>query len=130
MTDSSPIEIEELLRECRTLVGDLVAVRGFLVVPADGAYLVPPADAGSDDLASVAAAGRAVVIDQPTLVDNLLRVVPAWVGGPYYYRDDAVIRGTLELSSSGAPTLRSLTELTVLRPEANYRVVLAASSQA
>jgi hypothetical protein len=126
MTDSSPIEIDELLRDRRTLAGRSVVVHGRLVIP-DDAYLVPPADEDSKDLASVAAAGRAAVIDQPAIVDILLQVVPALGGGPYYYHEDAVIRGTLELSSSGVPTLRSLTGLTVLQRGITYRVIPAPS---
>ncbi len=77
---------------------------GTLFVQGDKAWM----ETGGD--------GRIVTIDDPSLLDRLLKEVPCYVGGPYLYWDDVVLTGRLATSAK-IQTIRSVGTVKLLRPD-------------
>ena len=118
----SPVHrVDEVLQQRDDLTGRVVTVEGFLVAPATGVYLL------QDDVPEHEAVdGREqtlprLVLPDGAVVDRLLAVVPPYLGGPYMYRDHAVVVGRLVGGAAG-PALVAVGSLVVTRSGRSYAV--------
>jgi hypothetical protein len=111
--------VQEVLERGDSLVGSEITVNGFIVLTWDSSWLAPAENRIEDET-------ERLLVRQPGLRQNLYANVPAWVGGPYFYQDRAVVRGTLILSGDShfRYALSSLTSLEVTILLKKYRVPL------
>ncbi|MEU6667871.1 hypothetical protein [Streptomyces sp. NPDC046727] len=116
------MSVPEVLQEIEQLDGIAVCVRGMGVVPAQGAYLVHLAElVKGGDRARLAVDGR-LALEEPNLVDRLYAGVPACGGGPFSYRDEAIVVGRLVRRPNGGLSLTEIVGLTVVRQGRRYEI--------
>lgn len=113
--------VSQVVRDADRFEGAAMTVRGLLVVPATGVYLVDlVAQPGQSIVPAWETADR-LLIDQPGLADQLLARIPAYGGGPFMYRDPAVVRATVRRSGDSL-VLTDLRELTITQSGVEYHV--------
>ncbi|MFE5689635.1 hypothetical protein [Streptomyces sp. NPDC056512] len=61
-------------------------------------------------------------LEEPNLVDRLHAGVPAYGGGPFSYRDEAIVVGWVVRRPDGGFSLTEITSLTVVRQGKRYEV--------
>ncbi|MFE5923828.1 hypothetical protein [Streptomyces sp. NPDC056468] len=116
------VSVPEALQEIEQLDGFLVCVRGMLVVPAQGVYLVDLAEPVEGSIAQVWQSADRLELEEPGLVDRLYAGVPAWGGGPFSYRDEAFVVGRLVRRPNGGLSLTEIVGLTVVRQGRRYEI--------
>lgn len=70
------MSVPEVLQEAEQLDGVMVCVRGMLVVPAQGAYLVHLAESVEGSIAQVWQSADRLELEEPNLVDRLYAGCP------------------------------------------------------
>ncbi|CAM5688088.1 hypothetical protein [Streptomyces afghaniensis 772] [Streptomyces afghaniensis] len=118
------MSVSEVREQIDRLDGMSVQVRGLLVVLAEGAYLVQLGDRPPEPTETVSVSADRLFVDAPDLVDRLFAAVPVYVGGPFSYRDEAILAGRVVRRSDGAPTLTEIGDVTVVRLGNRYEVSL------
>lgn len=116
--------VSEVIREIDRLDGTAVRVSGTLVVPAEGACLVD-AEVPVEPPARPWEAPLRLSVEVPDLLDQLFAEVPAYVGGPYGYCDDAILLGTVIRHPGDVPALTDVRRLSILRRDERYEVQLS-----
>jgi hypothetical protein len=112
--------VSDVIRAIDRLDGLTVRVRGHLIISAEGAYLVRLDEAAGEPAAQQWQAADRLPLDEPDLVPRLYATVPVRVGGPFQYRDEAILVGRVVRRSDGGPLLTELQALTVVRQGARY----------
>jgi hypothetical protein len=112
-----PIPVEELLEKARSYDGQVVSVAGrFIAMPAASVISAP-----REDLELTPDRPR-INLEYPDIEDRCFQVVSPYVGGPWYYNDDAVVTG--RFLASPEPRLAELSELVIRRSGGEHRVQL------
>lgn len=119
MTGQPATTLDQLFEMRDSLLGHEVTVRGTFVFNSEGAYLTD-ADPDDEDLKE---GNLKIPILQDDLEERCFLKVPAWGGGPYYYYDEAVIRGRLiPLKTNGFQlALTGITWLEVIRGDKRFQ---------
>lgn len=114
--------VSEVLLRRHDLDGATVTINAVMIVMASGAYLVDSANVSTDQFNPDKLPGQIIEVLHSSLVDDMINIVPAFVGGPYCYWDNVVIRGSVAIIEPGQTVLRSPGMLIVQRPDETYHV--------
>lgn len=113
----TPISVESLLGSAQRYDGQRVSVEGQFIVMFEAAFISAPREA-----LEVTPDRPSIRLEYPGLDDRCFKVISPYAGGPWYYHDPAVVTG--RFLATPKPRLVELSEVTICRPEGEYRVTL------
>ncbi|TQF18037.1 hypothetical protein FJV41_00380 [Myxococcus llanfairpwllgwyngyllgogerychwyrndrobwllllantysiliogogogochensis] len=113
----TPISVEALLAQAQRYDGQPVAVEGQFIAMFSKAFISAPRES-----LELTPERPRIRLEYPNIEDRCFQVVSAYVGGPWYYNDPAVVRG--RFLAGPEPRLVELSELIIRRPDAEHRVAL------